>query len=151
MKVAEQFFEKMYTQIPMIKTMGARPVHYDGQCLKLELPLEPNINDKGIAFAGSLAGGATFCGYAVIKMLMNQHGFDQDLAAVSTNAQYKAPIKGAFIVTACLPGAEKTAEFLQKLREKGKASLALNTEIACDGEVAMTSNDIYVAYPRPAD
>ena len=151
MDVAEQFFEKIYTQIPMIKKMGARPVHYDGQCLKLELPLEPNINDKGIAFAGSLAGGATFCGYAVIKMLLNQHGFKQDLAAVSSNAQYLAPVKAAFMVTACLPGAEKTTEFLEKLQRKGKASLALNIEVFCDSKVVMTSKDIYVAYPRPTD
>ncbi len=148
MKVAEQFFEQIYTQIPIIKSMGMKPVYYDEQCLKLELPLEPNINDKGIAFAGSLASGATFCGYAVIKMLLNKHGFEQNLAAVSSNAKYMAPVTGDFIVTAKLPTPEKIDQFLQKLKTKGKGSLALTVAVTCDEKLVMTSDNIYVAYPK---
>jgi len=60
--------------VPLFQAMQARLERYNDGGLSIKAPLAPNINDKGIAFGGSLAAIASLTGWALTRITLNEHG-----------------------------------------------------------------------------
>lgn len=58
--------------IALTRAMQLRVASFDGERLVLAAPLEPNLNDKGTGFAGSLATLATLSGWSLATLLAEQ-------------------------------------------------------------------------------
>ena len=142
------FVESTYRQIPILSAMGMQVVEYDGHKLSLSFPLAPNVNDKGTGFAGSLNAATTYCAWALVHLLLEQKGMPFNLAVVSSETEYRKPVTQDFIAESSLPSKDQVQLFLEKLRTKGKASLALESRIMQGEEVALDYKGIYVAFPK---
>lgn len=143
-----EFIESTYRDIPILKAMGMQVAGYDGSRLELAFPLAQNINDKGTGFAGSLNAAATYCAWSLVHLLMREEGFNHNLAVVSSQVEYQRPVIDDFTVCAALPDADQVAVFLQKLKDKGKASITLEAHIYQGEEQALYYRGIYVAFPK---
>ena len=65
---------EMRASIPLAQAMDLRGASYDGLTLCLQLPLAPNINDKGCAFGGSMASAATLTGWGLVRLAIGESG-----------------------------------------------------------------------------
>ena len=107
-EAAERLNRRFGEQIPLTGHMGLAITAYDGHSLRMDAPLAPNLNDKGTAFAGSLATLATLAGWALATLLAENITGDPCEAAVF----------------------ESDIRYLQ---DRGRARLALAVSICQDG------------------
>ncbi len=132
---AQQLNQRFSRQIPMVRHMGFRITAWDGNNLRMDAPLAPNLNDKGTGFAGSLATLATFSGWAVATLLAEKV-VEQDWEALvfESEIRYLAPVTGDFYAMVSVPEEDVTHAFLAALEQRGRAKLVLNVNILQDGE-----------------
>jgi thioesterase domain-containing protein len=78
--------------IPLARAMDLRIAAYDGRSLSMTAPLEPNINDKGCAFGGSMASLMTLTCWALVEQRLREHGFDCDVFVGESTVRYFNPV-----------------------------------------------------------
>ncbi|MCV6590923.1 MAG: thioesterase domain-containing protein [Marinobacterium sp.] len=148
---ADVFLSWLRTQIPLINHMGFKPLQYDGHSLVMSAALQPNINDKGTGFGGSLATVATLCGWSMVTLYRREQGFDNDVVIHTSELEYLRPVTGDFAAHVSLPDAETLTAFDARMAERGKARLELVIEVRQGDKVAMRLNGSYVAMEKPAE
>ena len=142
------FLQWLKTQIPLLNYMGLGDLEFDGNKLLLPAALAPNINDKGTGFGGSLATLATISGWCLTTLLLRDRSLDCDVMIRDCEMRYLAPVKGDFHAEVTLPDADKVDGFLVRLKEKGRARLALDVFVIQNGKKALTMQGNYVAILR---
>ena len=137
--------------IPLARMMDIRIADWVGDSITLTAPLEPNINDKGCAFGGSLASLMTIAGWALIRMAMDQRGIRGDVYVQDSQIRYLAPVFGELRATARLVEDDSFASYFSTLASRGKARLGVCVEIASAQETIGSSlTGRYVAFGKPA-
>ncbi len=122
---AERLNRCFVEQIPLTGHLGLAITAYDGHCLRMDAPLAPNLNDKGTAFAGSIASLATFAGWALITLLVEERLGLAEVAVYRSEISYRRPIDGDFYALCRMPEETGLATFWQTLKQTGKGRLEL--------------------------
>lgn len=139
-----------YAEIPLTRAMGLGVVGFEGPALKLEAPLPANVNDKGCAFGGSLVSLMTLAGWGWIAVLLEQEQLAADVFVKDSTVRYLAPVWQDFVVLAEPALAADAEAFLARLREHGKAGLAMSCRVPLPaGGEAATLTAVFVAIARP--
>jgi thioesterase domain-containing protein len=140
-----------YQAMPPVATMQLRITGYDGRRLHLHAPLSAHVNDKGCAFGGSLASMMTLASWGVVSLLVERAGLAADVFVADSQVRYLAPLFGDLEVEA-EPAVDASAEeFVDTLRTRGRARLALVARAALpEGGVAADFTARYVAIARAA-
>jgi len=115
--------------IPLARAMDVRVIDYDGHRLALAAPLAPNVNDKGNAFGGSLSSLLTLAAWGLVNLKLAEAGIGADVYIQDARLEYLAPVWGELIAEAFAEG-DVWAGFAAVLREKGRARITLQAEIA---------------------
>jgi thioesterase domain-containing protein len=115
--------------IPVARAMDLRVDEYDGYRLVLAAPLAPNINDKGCAFGGSMVSLLTLAGWGLINLKLAEAGLSAEVYIQDATVQYLAPVWDEVVAEAFAPDDPWTL-FLDHLRDKGKARITIDAEIA---------------------
>src|SRR5438270_8171143 len=110
-------------EIPITGHIGIRVMSYDGECLVLSAPLEPNINHKATAFAGSLNSLVTLAGWGLIWLLLREWDIAATIVIQDSTSNYRRPVTRDFTATCFKPATAELAYFARMLREKGRARL----------------------------
>lgn len=147
---ATEFLAWLKGQIPIINHMGFVPLEWDGTTLHMGAELEPNVNDKGTGFGGSLATVATLCGWSIVTLHLRDLGRDDDVVIKESQLEYFRPITSDFTAVTSLPAAEKLEQFDTRMAEKGRARMELVIEIKRDNETALRLTGTYVAMEKRA-
>jgi thioesterase domain-containing protein len=145
---ATEFLAWLKGQIPIINHMGFVPLKWDGTTLHMGAELEPNVNDKGTGFGGSLATVATLCGWSIVTLHLRDLGRDDDVVIKESQLEYFRPITSDFIAVTSLPSAEELENFDTRMLEKGRARMELVIEIDQDNETALRLTGTYVAMEK---
>jgi thioesterase domain-containing protein len=143
-----EFLRWLKTQIPLLTHMGLGDLAFNGKTLTLPAQLEPNINDKGTGFGGSIASLATISGWCLTTLLLKNRELDCDVMIKDSNMQYLLPITGDFFAEVTLPDEDEVNAFLARLDEKGRARLALQVAVKQNEKTALTMQGLYVAVKR---
>lgn len=125
-------------EIPLSRDMGVRVASLDSGALELEAPLAPNRNHKGTAFGGSLYSLATLAAWGTVRALLapagpGMAGQAAHVVIVEGALNYLKPVQGAFVARCERPGEAEAARFRQALLRKGKARIALRSEVRAAG------------------
>ncbi len=147
-RVGQEFLEWLRGQIPLINHMGFTPLQWDGKTLQMGAELEPNVNDKGTGFGGSLATVATLCGWSIITLYLREQGRDDDVVIRDSHLEYFLPVTSDFTAVTSLPDEPTLTAFDQKMSEKGRARMDLLIEIEQDGKIALRLSGSYVALEK---
>jgi thioesterase domain-containing protein len=143
--------QEILASIPLTRAMGLRLDHYDGQQLRLAAPLEPNVNDKGCAFGGSLASVLTLAGWGLVTLRLRDAGEDCDVFVQDSSVRYTAPVWTDFTAAAALAPGESWDDFFGALRSRGKARLRIHAGVADAAGVEATGLEArFVALRRKA-
>ncbi len=132
--------------IPIARAMDLRVADYDGHRLALSAPLAPNVNDKGCAFGGSIASLLTLAGWGLAMIKLGEAGLGADIYVQEVGTHYLAPIFDEMVGEAWAPD-NTWLQFLDHLRDHGKARIGIDAEIAsADGAgIAARQSGRYVA------
>lgn len=131
-------------EIPVTRHIGIRVASYDGERLVLSAPLEPNINHKATAFAGSLNSLVTLAGWGLIWLLLKEGDVSATIVIQDSTCSYKRPVTRDFTATCFKPDDAELAHFARMLSEKGRARLELQVEIRENDVVAVSFQGRYV-------
>ena len=136
--------------MPPVAAMRVQAAAWDGEVLRLEAPLDANVNDKGCAFGGSMSSMLTLAGWGLINLKLAEAGLDADVYVQDASTMYLAPLWDQLIAEAYAPD-NSWPTFIETLRAKGKARLSIESEIsgAEGGGVAARQSARYVAMTSP--
>ena len=135
--------------VPITRAMGIRMRSFDAAGVTMTAPLKPNINDKGIAFGGTLASILALSGWALTDLILREAGEAADVLIAVATTEYRAPVSGRIVARCPLPPAEDLAAFLAAFRLRGKARLKLEAFIETKAGKAALFHATYLAR-RPA-
>lgn len=131
--------------MPPVSAMQIRIAGYNGRVLRLQAPLQCNLNDKGNAFGGSLASLMTLAGWALTQLQVNLAGRKADVYVADSTIRYRAPVYGDLHASAQAASGQDWDEFLDTLHKRGRARIVLHALI---GEGAAELEGRFVAIAK---
>ncbi len=136
--------------MPLADAMDLHLLGHDQDSLTLGAPLTPNVNDKGCAFGGSLSSLMTLAGWAFLVMRLHAESMDCDVFVAQSDARYLAPVWSGFSAQARLAPDSSWPRFVNTLRRRGKARIAVSCHIPGDtpDRPAATMQAAFVAKRR---
>ncbi|MEP6484693.1 MAG: YiiD C-terminal domain-containing protein [Rudaea sp.] len=143
-----EFENSLLADIPLARAMQLKLRAYDGTHLTLGAPLEPNVNDKGCAFGGSLVSLMTLAGWGLVVMKLRDLGRDCDVFVQDSTVRYLAPVWGDFVADARLAEGESWGEFDAALTSRGRGRVTVECRIPTDARDACTMQARFVAIRR---
>lgn len=144
----EEINDYLNRYVPLFRAMQAQLTRCDAAGLAMTAPLEPNINDKNIAFGGAMAAIAALTGWALTRITLREHDESAEIVITDSTLKFLRPVREA-IVTECLRPEEAAVEkFIQSYRQRGKARWTVGVTVRADGQPAMTFTGHYAIY-RP--
>lgn len=128
-------------KMPPVEALGARPLAYDGAALRMGAPLNANVNDKGCAFGGSLSGLMTLAAWGWVTLRLRLEGIEAEIYVADSHVKYLAPLYEDLIAEAMPAAGEDWPAFVDTLRRRGKARIAMTARvpIAAGGEATVFS------------
>lgn len=136
--------------VPITRAMGIRLRSFDDTGVTMTAPLEPNVNDKGIAFGGSLASILALSCWALADLLLREAGFEADVLIAAATTEYHAPVPGQIVARCPLPPPTEREAFVAAYRLRRKARLRLTATIETEAGTAATFHATYIAREKAA-
>lgn len=131
--------------VPITQAMGIRMRSFDAAGVTMTAPLKPNINDKGIAFGGTLAAILALSGWALTDLVLREAGEAADVLIAVAATEYRAPVAGRIVARCPFPPQEELSAFLTAYRLRGRARLKLEAFIETKAGPAALFHATYVA------
>lgn len=139
----------LHGDIPLTREMGVEVLDWQGQRLRLRLPLEANVNHKSTMFGGSLYCAAVLAGWGWLHLRLRELGVeDGHIVIQEGQISYPLPVTGPAIAE-CAPPEDKTWErFIATYQRRGRARLTLRTQVfnAGSAEPAVNFSGQYVLH-----
>lgn len=157
----ESALARLATQLatmPPVRAMALEPLDFDGLRLRMHAPLAANVNDKGCAFGGSLAGAMTLAAWGLIGLKLDQAGLAAEVYIADSQIRYRAPLYADLLVVSG-PDSPQSGDypdwpgFIAELRAAGKAriNLSARTVLPDGGVVAELDGRFAAVLPRSLD
>ncbi|MGB0223202.1 MULTISPECIES: YiiD C-terminal domain-containing protein [unclassified Marinobacterium] len=143
----QAFLSWLHQAIPLTAAMQIDEIDYTGNQLQLSAPLEPNLNDKGTGFAGSIASIATLSGWCLLTLWLRERGIDADVMIAKSEQRYLAPVTDRLKAVATLPDDAVVEQFWQRFQEKQRARLPISVAVGNEQTVFELQGD-YAAIQR---
>jgi len=143
---AQALISELRSDIPLTAAMRVGVESWDGQQLVLRAPLQANINDKGTAFAGSIAALANLCGWALLTLWVEERFGPCQVAIYRSEMAYRKPLRSDFRARCSLPAASMLEDVAAMLAARGKAKINLEVELAGDEGQAVTMSAGYAMW-----
>ena len=137
--------------MPPVASMGIRVAGFAAGQLHLAAPLSHNVNDKGSAVGGSLAGLMTLACWGSASLALERAGLlGAEVYVQDSQVKYLTPLYDDLQARGQLQEGFSWDDFVRAFRERGKARISLRAEVCCpDGRVAARFEGRFVAL-RPA-
>lgn len=133
--------------VPITRAMGIRLRSFGADGVTMTAPLKPNINDKGIAFGGTLASILALSGWAFTDLALRAAGEAADVLIAVATIEYLAPVAGRIVARCPPPPAGELEAFLAAYRRRGRARLNLGAYIETGQGKAAVFSATYLARP----
>lgn len=135
---AEALVERIRGEIPLTVAMALAVEACDGQTLRLRVPLAPNINDKGTAFAGSITSLGAITGWCLLTLWGEAELGPCQVAIYDAHFRFHKPLRGDFTASVTLPPAGQLQALRESVLRKGKGRAALTVALSdSEGEAAV--------------
>jgi thioesterase domain-containing protein len=92
----------LFRDIAPAQSMQISLLDYSSRTLKLTAPLQPNINDKGTAFAGSISSLLVLTGWALVTLQIRDAGFNRDVVIARNETHFKRPVRADMVTEATI-------------------------------------------------
>ena len=142
-----------FTGMPPVAALQPRVLAWQEDVLRLGAPLQPNINDKGNAFGGSLCSLMTIAGWGLGFLRLEEAGLDADIYVADSRIRYLKPVYEDLVVEVRFDiageGGVDALDLAGALRARGRASYRVEARtLLGDGASAAVLGARYVAISR---
>ncbi len=138
--------ETLLREVPVVQGMCLRCSSYNGQELELVAPLKANLNNKAIAFGGSLSTLAILSAWTLLLVRLKDEGSPCRIVIQRNSVEYKNPVKADFFARSSVE--EKDWKYFKTMLErKGIGRITISCIITSAGESVGSFNGTYVASP----
>ena len=120
---------------------------WSGSRLELSAPLSANVNDKGIAFGGSVYSLAVLCGWGTIFQVLLDNGFSADIAVYKSSCDFMAPVL-MDMSAVCVISDEAKDTLLASFEKKGRGKIELEVEVISGGVKCSSFSAKYAIRPK---
>jgi thioesterase domain-containing protein len=141
----EEFEKFLHDKIPITKAMEVKVEEFNNLKVRLSAKLEPNINDKGTAFGGSISSLMTLCGWSMAFMIMMETDPNAQVVIQKSSINYLVPIKGNFTAECIMEDGEVKEQFLDMYRERRKGRLKIKVRCYAGDMLSAEYEGTYVA------
>ncbi len=148
MPLLQELNDYLNRHVPLFRAMQAQIQRCDAAGLALTAPLEPNVNDKGTAFGGSMAAIAALTGWTMTTLILRNHGESAEIVIIDSHLKFLRPVREGIVAECVLPEPATAEQFIHRYQERGKARWTVEVVICADGEPAMTFKGQYGVF-RP--
>lgn len=146
---AARFLEhELLATIPLTRSMQLAVVRFDGAEIELAAPLEPNVNDKGCAFGGSMASLMTLASWGLARLCLRDLGFDPDIYVQDSHIEYLQPVWTDLRVCARAQDGHTLADFTAIYAARGKSRVSICAEVVVGDQLAARMSARFVAKRR---
>jgi thioesterase domain-containing protein len=114
-----------FRQMPPVLAMALNAIAWDGDVLRLQAPLAANVNDKGSAFGGSLAGAMTLAGWGLLTLKLAEAGLAAEVYVADSQLRYLVPLKADLVAEARLEAGTDWDGVLRTFRDRGRARVSV--------------------------
>lgn len=122
-----------YQAMPPVAAMRIRALGLDGDRLRLHAPLAANVNDKGCAFGGSLAGIMTLAGWGLLTLKLDAAGLPAEVYVADSHVRYLKPLYADLHAEAWLDASLDWDAFLRSCRERGRGRATVHASVLGPG------------------
>lgn len=139
----------LHSDIPLTREMGMQVIDWREQCLRLQLPLAPNVNHKSTMFGGSLYCAAVLVGWGWLHLRLRELGIDDGHIVIQEGQiSYPLPVTGVAVAHCQAPDEKAWERFLTMYQRRGRARLTLETVVSNVGseEAAVRFSGQYVLH-----
>ncbi|PYY89661.1 thioesterase [Pseudomonas sp. TKO26] len=127
----------LHHDIPLTRDMGLKVLDWQAQQLRLQLPLEANVNHKSTMFGGSLYCGAVLAGWGWLHLRLKEEGIDDGHIVIQEGQiSYPLPVTGDAVAICPAPEDKVWKKFLSMYQRYGRARLTLHTRVVNVGSEA---------------
>jgi thioesterase domain-containing protein len=141
----QELQNKLYNEIPLTKMMELQIKDYNINELITTAPLEPNINDKGTAFGGSLSTLSIISAWSLCWLISRELGFDSNnIVIIKNETSFRKPVTNDIICHTKKPSLQEIEILKQKLENKKSASIKIESQIIEDGKICVDFVGYYV-------
>lgn len=138
-----------FAAMPPVAALQPQVLEWRNGALRLQAPLEANINDKGCAFGGSLISLMTIAAWGLISLELEGAGLHADVFVADSRVRYLKPVFEDIVVEATFDDAGEHALLVDTLRRQGRAGIRLQAKaMLANGGVAATFVGRYVAIEK---
>lgn len=130
--------------IPLARAMQLDIRQLSAEQLVLQAPLNPNVNDKGCAFGGSIGALLTLAGWGLLTARMRQVVPKCEIYIQDSTLKYLKPAWEALEAHARIVHSELQT-FVSQFTAKGRARIEVLSELYSGGVKAATMQARYVA------
>jgi len=134
-------------EIPLAAAMAIEVASCSRDELVVRVPLAPNRNLHGTAFAGSLFSLCVLTGWGVTWLALKQRGDGGAIVVSDSRIRYRKAVSGD-ILCRCRPDLASIERSLVGLATTGRARLELTCTIDQDGKRAVTFDAKYVVHSK---
>jgi thioesterase domain-containing protein len=146
MEIISKVQQALYKHIPLAKHLGIKIEKFTGNDFSILAPLEPNLNDKGTAFGGSLYSIAVLCGWGFLQLKCSDAKLKVETVIHKAQVKYMLPVNGEFTAKTSLSESE-WSHILPILQKGQKIRIPLSVDIFCEGEKVLSFIGKYVVKP----
>jgi thioesterase domain-containing protein len=141
----DQLEKYLYANIPLTKALQVSVVSLKPGEVTLAAPLAPNINHQKGVFGGSAATLATTAAWSLVHTQLIAAGVPGEVVIQRSTMEFVLPMKDEFVARAFVPHPEAWPKFVQMLKRRGRARIAVSAEVSCQGQVSGAFEGEFVA------
>lgn len=130
--------------MPVADYLGMRVHSYTPERFELAIDLQPSLNDKMTAWGGSLYGLTVMNCWGMLYLQARERGINPNMVVRHGEIDYLAPVDDEVIISRCEKPVEGDWEsFFDRVKEKGRATTALNSVVHSKGREAVRFSGRY--------
>ena len=138
----------LHAHIPLSKAMAVSVVAVGFESVSLSAPLQPNINHRETVFGGIASALAILAAWCLVQTRLVAEGIDCRLVIQENTMSYDQPMQGEFFAVSRLDPSEHWEKFMGMLRRKGRARIAVRSDLEYQGQCAGRFRGEFVALGR---
>ena len=124
--------------IPIANSMGFAIEFIPPSRIEIHVPLNPNVNDKGTAFAGSIYSSLVLAPWYLLTEITQNHGLNCKISVFYSTVRFRTPIKDDFTAHCEISDSRK---LISALRENGRCRVSATSHISGTSEKQVCTFD----------
>jgi thioesterase domain-containing protein len=135
----------LHEHIPLSQHLGVRVEHASIDLVRLQAPLEPNLNHRKTGFGGSISAVAILAGWGVLWCRLRERTGGHNIVIQRNSIDYIAPVMSDFTALCVAPSAAHWKRFERAFGERGRSRIQLDVEVRVADTLAARFTGRFVA------